>query len=68
MLEHQVQRSDYGINCINGFPWEKMFWKKCPRGAHRLFAAQLSQTANKLAEIMRLEGQRMAPERYFQFH
>ena len=76
-LEHQVQKScltDYRISCINGFAWDfinlvslgvvkSLFWKKCPRCAHRLFTAQLSQTANKLAEMMRLEGQRMASER-----
>ena len=81
-LEHQVQQScltDYGINCINGFPWDfinlvslgvakLLFWKKCPRGARRLFTAQLSQIENKLAEMMRLEGQIVVSERYFQFH
>ena len=65
--KHQVQRScliDYGINCINVFPLDYMhlvclgvvkrlilFWKEGPRGPHRLSAAQLSQTSNKLEEM-----------------
>ena len=65
--KHQVRRScltDYGINCINGFPLDYMylvclgvvkrlilFWKEGPRGPHRLSTPQLLQTSNKLEEM-----------------